>query len=322
MNSRENYLKVLHGDIPEWIPLYKQECDIVVPLPYKQSMMASFTDRDFFGVRYKQTDHERTVDTTVKPALDDIADWRSVVKPVDLDTVDWEQAARIDLADHDPDKILCAFVCMADAGTLFLPVMGMMGFEEGLIALIEDPESVHEFFEYMTSYYEKLIDYEEKYYNPDMYAFMDDLSSHTGPMISWDTYTELFRPYYKRIIDKIKSYGKIVEFHICGYCEDIVCDLAGLGVDVWQPAQSMNDICMLKDKNQGLVINGGWSTKETRFDENSTEEEVRQIVRDTFDKYAQNGRYIFFPGVMGFSEQVVEWLYDEARNYGKTFYQG
>jgi hypothetical protein len=50
--------------------------------------------------------------------------------------------------------------------------------------------------ECMTEYYLRVIDLEEKYYNPEAYCIADDLSSVNAPFISMDTYNEFPKPHY------------------------------------------------------------------------------------------------------------------------------
>ena len=51
-------------------------------------------------------------------------------------------------------------------------------------------------------------------------------------LIPFGIYEEFLKPYYKRMVDKIKGFGKKVEFHMCGKVEPFIMDLAEMGVPV------------------------------------------------------------------------------------------
>lgn len=317
LSVRENYLKTIGGEWGEWIPYHRAECDWIVPAFFLK-FMATPERRDMFGVPWVINDAGPMPDTT-RPPIESMADWRDTVELPDLDAIDWPAMAEKDLANVGPDKLFVLFTCQASACSLFLPIMAMVGFEEGLLSFYEEPEAVHEFCECLTDFYVKLIDYEEKYYDPPIYLIADDLGMEIGPLISYDIYEEFLRPYYKRIIDKIKSYGKIVEFHMCGKTEVFANDLADLGIDIWQQAQAMNDHNAVKAAHPNLVFNGGWDSTTPANAPNAAEEVCRQEVRDTIDRLVPLGPFIFFAPVVGSGPEADNrraWICDEVYKYG------
>lgn len=323
MTERENYLKVINGEQPEWVPYYRAAVDWIIPC-FLMQFMATEEKRDMFGCPWTMNDNGAMPDNRQKPVLDDMANWRDVVNLPPLDEIDWEAAHAFDMQNHDPDRAVECFTCEGPAGNYFLPIMGMMGFEEGLCALVEDPDSVHEFCDYMCNYYIKLVDYEEKYYNPDVYILADDFCTARGPMISWETYETLFRPYYKKLIDHIKTYNKPVEFHMCGKGEEFVHDFVKLGVNIWQPAQPLNDLEGLRAQyGNKLVFTGTWQGGPAGMP-GASEEVVRASARECIDKYAPGGLVFWDGDPVGSSEdmaQKVAWLAEEAMTYGKTFFK-
>lgn len=132
------------------------------------------------------------------------------------------------LAEHDPDK---AIVIMPNfgGGTIFMPLMNMMGFQDGLWALIEEPETCRELFGFVTDFFERCMPYIVKYYQPDIIIVGDDLCTATGAFISMDTYKSVFKPMYQRHIDCIRNLGVMAELHMCGKCEPFVYDFADMG---------------------------------------------------------------------------------------------
>ncbi len=204
--------------------------------------------------------------------------------------------------------------------------MEMMGFEEGLCAMMEEPEACHEFFDAFTTVIEKAMRAQIPLYNPDFVYFNEDLATINGPFISMDVFEELLVPYYTRLFTVAKEFNKPIIFHMCGKCECFIERLHEMGITGWEVAQTVNDLAGLKEKyGNSLVFLGGWDSQGPAGVAGADEETVRQSVRDSIDKFAPGGGYAFWDlGPVGTSPdmmQKIEWLEDEARKYGKTFYK-
>lgn len=319
LTPAENYLKTINGEWGEWIPNSLAENTWVIPSFY-MAFMAEPGGRDMFGVPWAVNAAGPMPDTHQKPPLECMEDWRNVVNLPDLDAIDWEEMAKADLAAVPEGFIPLVFTCAGAAGNYFLPIMAMMGFENGLISFYESPEAVKEFCECMTEYYLRVIDLEEKYYNPVVYCVADDLSSAAAPFISMDVYNEFLKPYYKQLFDRIKSYGKKVEFHLCGKAEPFIEDFMDMGLDIWQSAQPLNDLAGLKAKyGNRLTINGGWNINAPANFPNASEEECRQAAREAIDLLVTLGPSEFFGLAVGSDEDTQQrnaWIFDEVAKYG------
>ena len=320
MTAKENYRAVLNGEWGEWVPVHKSDCEWVIPSFYMR-FMATPEKRDMFGVPWAINANGPMPDTTKPPVIDDMEDWRQVVNLPDLDAVDWEQMAAFDLGRIDPDRMALVFTCAGPAGNFFLPIMAMLGFVNGLMSFYDSPEAVHEFCEYMTEYYLRVIDLEEKYYDPEVYCIADDMATANAPFISMDVYDEFLKPYYKRLIERCKSYGKKVEFHLCGKAEPIISDLFDMGVDIWQAAQWMNDLEGLRGKyGSRITFNGAWDTEGPANMEGADEQTCRQAVRNSIDRLVALGPSVFMGSALGegpIIEQQNKWILDEAYTYGR-----
>lgn len=324
ITEKENYLMTMRGQQPEWVPYYRDACDWVMPFILLDHVRNQ-TMVDYFSVPWTINEAGPIADTRVQ-VMENVCDWKKYVHLPDLDSVDGEAIAKIDMADHTPEKAVASLCMVTIGGNFFIPLMNMMGFENGLCAFYEEPEAVKEFFEYLCDYEEKLVDWQVKYYNPDVMIIADDFCAAGGPMISMDTYNEFLRPLYKRLIDRIHSHGRICEFHMCGKGEKFIEDLVSLGVTAWEPAQPLNDLKALKEKyGNKLVFNGVWFTGSKAGLPGASEDVVRQSARDVIDQFAPGGGLVFWDGdPVGQSPDMLQkmvWLHDEATKYGKTFYQ-
>lgn len=321
--ERENYLKVIRGEQPDWVPVYRDCCDWLFPT-FMIDYIFTEEKKDMFGVNWVVAEEGEQPDPN-RPLLDDITRWRDFVKFPDISNIDWEAAAAQDLAEqHDPNKALC--YCAANGtGAYFIALMNMMGFEDGLCALIEEPEAVMELFETATQFYEYTMRKLIPLYNPDVVLINDDLASAKAPFVSEEIFEEMFRPFYKRLFAVAQEFDVPIEFHMCGKCDNFIRKLHEDGVTIWEPAQVMNDLVGLrKEFGNSLVFNGGYDSQGAAGLPGATEETIRASVRNSLDSYAVGGGYVFWDlDPVGRSEDMankIAWAQDEARAYGSAFY--
>lgn len=97
---------------------------------------------DWFGVYWTTSEDLSGMYTPTagqKRVLTDITKWREQVTFPDLERVDWKSCAGRDQQMISPDK-LTYFLGMADG--FFERLHHLMGFEEAVIAIAEEPETV------------------------------------------------------------------------------------------------------------------------------------------------------------------------------------
>jgi uroporphyrinogen-III decarboxylase len=320
MTEKENYLKVLKGETPDWIPLYRDACQWLIP-SVMESPMLTGRERNVYGIPYVIHANgaiPRPNDFIMK----DIADWRTAVNIPTLEGYDWESAAQKDCAVLDKNKA----VAVLNEGP-FLTLVNAMGFEAGLMAIAEEPEEVMAFFEALSAFQDKVLENVLKYYHPiDVFIVGDDVATARDLFISPRTYREMILPFHKRQAAIAKKYNLPVEMHCCGKCESIIDDWINMGVSIWQPAQPLNDLAAIQRKyGKKLIINGGWDNTGPAGIPGADEIVIRQSARDAIDKLSSNGSYIFWEGDGVGKEddmlQKIAWVKDEARKYGAHYYQ-
>lgn len=325
MTERENMKLVLEHKQPEWVP-----CFYDAYTPMGSSLINNNGEfmkggPDMFGVNWictADTGFQAIPDPSFR-LFSDVKYWRDFVEFPDIDSWDWEAAAARDLANvNREERMLCVFGMEGN----FNRLQSMMGVCEALMALLDDPDSVYDFFDAYTNFKIKTIEKYAQYYKPDIYVNADDVCSSTGLFFSPDLYKELIKPFEKRQAQAAIKRGIIVEHHICGLCESIIPDIIETGATIWQTAQSMNDLEKIKKeyKNQ-LVIHGGWDSYGPHNFEDATEEQVRGEVRRCLDTYAPGGDYMLFPIIfhdpeLNIMQKKREWASDECKKYSKKIY--
>lgn len=335
MTEKENVLRVLSGEVPEWLPRYMAPPVPGVPFhpAFAMAMPSAFRrtvqngeEVDIWGVPYSATENTggMALPTPGKFILDDILRWRDVIKAPDISNIDWEQMARKDMEHIDRNETVIEMVTHVG---YFQQLMAFMGFSEGLMALYEEPEECAALFEYMADFYDEVARNTIKYYKPDIMLLNDDIATALNPFISLDMYREVVKPYAKRLADIGRDAGLYIDMHCCGRCEEFIDDWLEMGVTMWNPAQVMNDLPAIKEKYAGkLTLIGCWDSSGPPAWPDATEELVRSEVRRCIDTYAPGGGFIFWGSMYGAQDDQkfhdrVFWLADEYEKYGRSWYR-
>lgn len=298
LTQKENFLlAAVEHKIPEWIP------NAIGDTIMAGGAFETFENGPFgggldgFGVTWHATDSAGGQPVPGgKPVLDDITKWEDVVKFPDLDAYDWEGNAAMQYAVPGADRNLkpVEYGCW---NAQFLRLTHLMGFENALCAMIEDPEACEALFSAITDYKIELVERVAKYFKPDIITNFDDVATERGLFMSPNTYRSLIKPQHKRLNDAIKAHGIIPFMHTCGKCEDIISDFIDEGNVAWSSAQPMNDIVGIQEKyGDKIAIIGGYNTNGRPGLEDATEEEIDTEVKRCIETYGPHGSYIF----MGF----------------------
>ena len=288
MTPRENALAVINWGKAESVPI---EMEIYHPC----LAITGIADqpwaggKDLFGINWVCTP-EGPMPEPGKFLFDDISEWRSHVVFPDLDAVDFKAIAAQELAQADRSMRLINVFSVCG---IFERIVALMGFEDALCALIEDPESCKDYFNAAADYKIKLHDKIIEAYQPDIITYFDDMASAQAMFMSMDIYREIIKPAHKRIIDAVTSKGVIFTQHMCGKCEVILDDLVEMGVKVWSSAQPINDLAAVKEKYRGkLVVEGGWDTTGPCSWAGATTEQAIEEARRCVREYGPGGGYI------------------------------
>ena len=339
MTEKENLLRVARGEEPAWVPRKGIVPFNEDPENHPPCCMNAFAQIheprrgpgggriDIFGVEYEPTDSTGGLELPMpnKFILDDITKWRDVIKTPSLDGIDW-RAIGEKATEHIDRNTVC--VGMGTHVGYFQHLMNFMGFNEGLIALQEEPEEVMALYEYLAEYYETIAKNLIEYIKPDFYGLTDDTATARSPFISNEMYQKLVKPFHARLAKIGTDHDAFIEMHNCGRCEDSIPDWREFGVSFWNPAQITNDLKGIKEKyGNDMVLVGCWDSQGAPGWPGASEEVVRQAVRDCIDAYAPGGGFCFWAslyGAKGDEERVKKhafWITDEYNKYGRTFYQ-
>lgn len=310
LTPKENYLKVLKGDVPEWIPTYTLAASPDSPFDcpsclFEPSVINGHRVNngglDIWGVNYVGSAEAggALIPEPDNFILDDITKWRDVIKAPDLSNVNWEELAKKDIAASGIDRSKTAVAYNLHMG-YFQLLMSFMGFTEGLCAMYEEPDEVHALLEYLCDFYCDVAEKSIDYYKPEVFTMMDDTAAWAAPFISMDMFEEFLMPCYDRQAKFGRDRGLPITFHNCGKSMEFMEKLHTIGITAWDPAQTCNDLEGFKKKyGNEFVIMGGWDARDHLLADDVTDEEIYESVRDSVNRFAPGGGYVFCGAYLG-----------------------
>ena len=120
------------------------------------------------------------------------------------------------------------FILMGAEICLFERMQYIRGTENLLMDIAERSDNFFRLLEIVSDFYDKWLDMWLQY-DIDAVLFTDDWGSQTSLLISPNTWREIFKPCYKKLIDKTLQRGRRVFFHSDGRIDAIFGDLVEMG---------------------------------------------------------------------------------------------
>ena len=313
----EQYLATLDGEVPLWVPRYGLGADPYSsnPSPTTGFFSTAMPPRrnldegkfmDMWGVTYVPT-VETGGAALPEPnnfILDDIRNWRDVIKAPDLSHVNWEEQCKKD-SDAVAGRVGDVSSYVISFGThvgYFQHLMNFMGFTNGLLSMHEEPDEVLALYEYLSDFYCGVYENQLKYWGDlfDVLGITDDTAAVYNPFISPEMFRRMVKPYQARLGKFAQDRGAHVMMHNCGRCEDSIPDWIDYGVDSWNPAQVTNDLDGIKAKyGNKMVLIGCWDSQGPAGWPYADEDMMKNAVRETIMRYGKGGGYMFWGSVYG-----------------------
>lgn len=316
MTKREQLLEVYKHKNTGYVPCFFTDFDFSKPAEINERPEQGGVD--WFGVEWQFV--PEVLAPMVKPGtkrLTDICNWKEELVFPDLNSIDWEAAAAKETAKWDRENKI-SFMMLING--IFERTHALMGFEDALCAMYEEPEAYKQLIDAITDYKIEVIKIIGKYYKPDVLSFHDDYGSNDRMMMSVELWEEFFKEPLRRVIEETHRQGIIYEHHSCGYIEPIFDQLVELGIDAIDPLQITNPVRELKDKYQDRVtFVGGYNTQHVFDKVGVTEEEIRQEVVRTMNELAPGGSFVAFPltVLFDFVPVFIDEHYKHAFRFGE-----
>ena len=329
LSEKENYLRAINGEMPEYVPrsLWMQ-CSVRpsaldnVPEPGQRE----FKDA-FFGIPMIMEPNSGPIPKPNDYVLEDIRKWRDVIKrPKIMDEINWEMMSKKDLDSRDPALLKVGGGSVGNG--YFMILTYLMGFNNALMACIEEPEEVKALLGFILELNNEMGKNYLYWYKPDVYSMGDDIAHERAPFVSEDVFLDIFEPLWRADVALYKEAGLPSEHHNCGAFWPYVKYIVDMGFNAWNPAQPrFNDLpAIKKEYGRKLMICGAFENNGMVSWPQTTEEEIRAEVRKIMDELSPGGGFAFGGGVLGNPENpmVIErnaWITDEYEKSKFKYYK-
>jgi uroporphyrinogen-III decarboxylase len=235
----------------------------------------------------------------------DVTKWKDVVKApgTDYPEEDWlEDIKNAQAIDRNE-----TFATIMYFPGVFEQLHYLMGVDDCLANLYEEPEAMKELIDYITAFQIRYADAVTSHLKPDALFQHDDWGSQYSSFMSPEMFDEFLLPAYKRIYGFYKSHGvELIVHHSDSYAANLVPQMIEMGVDVFQGCITTNNvpelvkkyggkISFMGDLNNGTIDKEGWTPELVR-------DEVERACRTNGKKYyipclTMGGPGSVYPGV-------------------------
>ena len=334
LTARENYLKVLRGEIPEYVTSAYEPFADTMWLDYYFKPVYAPDGFNFspWGVRYVGSP-DLGMGGMPEPnfiILRDITKWREVIKNPGTDNIDFEKHYNKLCEGRDRENL----ALVVNGGEYFQTLVSFMGFAEAVMAMFEEPDEVYAMFEYLSEYNIEVAKQKIKYTKPDIYMISDDCAAARHPFFSPDMYKRLVKPFHKKHADLALENGIPITKHDCGHSEMFLPDWVEMGITGWNPAEAINDLRGIKQKyGAKMTMDGGTWAFISRDYDLSTDEALIAAIDEYVATFAPGGGFIFnvtlpvdadrtgdakyMAELDRRNELVKKYFFDNVRNYYK-----
>jgi hypothetical protein len=288
LTPRENLLRVLNHQEAEYVPFYIMDAAMfgfgASSGPWLEKGPAG-GGLDGFGVRWitPASGGGAPIPAPNEFLLKDVTEWKRVVQFPDVNVYDWAGNAEQDLAKYDRSQVVVDYGC---GNGVFERLAALMGFEEALVAMYEEPDAVNDLFTAITDYKIAFAEKVAKYYKADAFTNYDDVATQRDLFMSPKTYRELIKPHHKRLFDVVRNLGMMPIQHTCGKAESIIEDMIETGAAAWTSVQPANDIAeLLKKHGDKIAFIGGYDSNGVPGQAEASDEIVKVEIDRCFTEY-------------------------------------
>jgi uroporphyrinogen-III decarboxylase len=293
LSPKENYLRCLRHEEYEYVPLGRGADAGGAGFFPSDCGDASTGFMDGFGVHWVVTPAAPggLIPEPGNFVLKDVTRWKKDITIPDVEKYDWEKIAGTIRFPVDRDK--AAFGITSTCGP-WERLAALMGFEEAMIAMMEEPEACHDLLTAITDYKIALAKKTAQYFKPDTFTNFDDIATQRNLFMSPETYRQLIKPQHTRLNKAVRDLGIIPIQHTCGHAELCVEDYIETGAAAWNTVQTSNDIASLLDRyGSKFCFEGGFDMNGAPGCQDATVAEVVAEVERCFREYGGKKGYVF-----------------------------
>jgi uroporphyrinogen-III decarboxylase len=243
LTKRENLLETIKGGNPDRFVNQYEYLDIIMEAPKRVRPVRGGTILNEWGITYSWPEDQLgpfPVHDEEHRVLKDITRWKEIVKVPSVEFSDetWAPAIEHANAVDRKDKFVTVFYA---SGT-FEMTHNLMGMEDAMMALYEEPECMHELIECLTDYEIRYAEQIIEKIKPDALFHHDDWGGQISTFLSPDMFKEFYLEPYKRAYKFWKDNGiELIVHHSDSYAATLVPDMIDMGIDIWQGVMTTNN---------------------------------------------------------------------------------
>lgn len=243
LTKRENLLETIKGGNPDRFVNQYEFLEIILEAPLRSRPQKGGTITNEWGITMSWPEDQLgpfPVHDDEHIVIKDITKWKeqlqvpSVIFPEER----WEAAVKHAESVDRKDQFVTVFFA---SGT-FEMTHFLMGMENAMMSLYEEPELMHELIERLTEYE---IDYAKqiiKYIKPDALFHHDDWGSQLSSFMSPDMFEEFYVGPYKKAYQFWRDNGvELIVHHSDSYAANLVPHMIDMGIDIWQGVMTTNN---------------------------------------------------------------------------------
>lgn len=183
----------------------------------------------------------------------------------DVENYPWPSAEWIDVSHIREDALKYGGEYAILGGEwcpFFHDLLDLLGMEDALVKMYEEPEVVHAVLKHVTDYYYACNEriFEAAADVIDIAFIGNDLGSQNGPLMSVPLFEEFFAPHFKRLCDQAHRFGLHTQMHCCGGFRQLIPAMHDCGIEALQSLQPVNPGMQAENlkKNYGdiMIFNG------------------------------------------------------------------
>jgi uroporphyrinogen decarboxylase len=237
--------------------------------------------RDEFGVVWNKSGADKdigVIDEIILKTHDDL-------KKYDWPMVDAAHIKRV-MERLSSDRA-SNFKVAAIGFSLFERAWTLRGMENLMCDMMEEPGFVHELMEKITRRNLEMLDIALAY-DFDCFYFGDDWGQQKGLIMGPRCWRAFIKPYLSKMYERVRDAGRFVSQHSCGDIREIMDDVTGIGLNMYQTYQpEIYGFDYAKSFHGKLTIWGGISTQ--RDLPVKTPDEIRAMTADILSRFPDGG---------------------------------